>query len=89
MCLAPFIADIREGKVYLIIVRGIIFNFSTILFEKFRKEKSNGLNSRSKFYEQKDNTIELQERYHEFAWRMKALIDEFDPMTEKQEGSDC
>jgi 3-hydroxybutyryl-CoA dehydrogenase len=59
------------------------------LFEKFRKEKSNGLNSRSKFYEQKDNTIELQERYHEFAWRMKALIDEFDPMTEKQEGSDC
>ena len=55
------------------------------LLERLKREGAGGQPTGSGFYEYSPNSLDWQERYHEFAWRAKALLDEFYPLDNQQE----
>ena len=55
------------------------------LLERLKREGAGGQPTGSGFYEYNPDSPNWQERYHEFAWRAKALLDEFYPLDNQQE----
>ena len=55
------------------------------LLERLKQEGAGGQPTGSGFYEYNPDSLDWQERYHEFAWRAKALLDEFYPLENQQE----
>ena len=55
------------------------------LLERLKRDGAGGQPTGSGFYEYNPDSPDWQERYHEFAWRAKALLDEFYPLGNQQE----
>ncbi|MDP6905647.1 MAG: 3-hydroxyacyl-CoA dehydrogenase family protein, partial [Verrucomicrobiota bacterium] len=55
------------------------------LLERLKRDGAGGQPTGSGFYEYNPDSPDWQERYREFAWRAKALLDEFYPLDNQQE----
>ena len=48
--------------------------------EKLKREGAGGQKSGSGFYQYDEDSPDWQERYHQFVWRMREIMEEFNPM---------
>jgi len=55
------------------------------LLERLKREGAGGQSTGSGFYEYSPDSPDWQERYHEFAWRARVLLDEFYPLENQQD----